>query len=98
MKIPVYLFAESQLHYVWSNAPIEGKSILVILMIFSVFAWSVMVSKSLQMRRAKKLNEFFDAEFRSQKNVLGIFDRRIQVEGCPLFAVYHGGSIELDAR
>ena len=98
MNIPVYLFAESQLHYVWSRAPIEGKSILVVLMIFSVFAWSVMVSKSLQMRRAKKLNQFFDAEFRAQKNVLGIFDRRIQVEGCPLFTVYHAGSIELDAR
>jgi biopolymer transport protein TolQ len=98
MNIPVYLLADSQLHYVWSRAPIEGKSILVILMIFSVFAWSVMVSKSLQMRRAKKLNQFFDAEFRSQKNVLGIFDRRIQVEGCPLFAVYHAGSLEIDAR
>jgi len=98
MNIPVYLFAESQLHYVWSRAPIEGKSILVVLMIFSVFAWSVMVSKSLQMRRAKKLNQFFDAEFRAQKNVLGIFDRRIQVEGCPLFTGYHAGSIELDAR
>ena len=98
MNIPMYLLAESQLHFVWKNAPNEGRAILIILMIFSVFAWSVMVSKSLQMRRAKKLNQFFDAEFRAQKNVLGIFDRRLQVEGCPLFAVYQAGSLELDAR
>jgi biopolymer transport protein ExbB/TolQ len=98
MNVPMYLLAESQLNYVWSRAPNEGRAILIVLMVFSIFAWSVMVSKSLQMRRAKKLNTFFDAEFRAQKNVLGIFDRRLQVEGCPLFAVYQAGSLELDAR
>lgn len=94
----MYLLAESQLHYVWSRAPIEGKTILMVLMIFSIFAWWVMAFKALQMRRAKKLNQFFDAEFRAQKNVLGIFDRKIQVDGCPLFTVYNDGSLELDAR
>ena len=98
MNIPVYIFAESQLHYVWSRAPIEGKTILMVLMVFSIFAWWVMASKALQMRRAKKLNQYFDAEFRAQKNVLGIFDRRIQVDGCPLFTVYNDGSLELDAH
>jgi biopolymer transport protein ExbB/TolQ len=50
------------------------------------------------MRRAKKLNQFFTSEFKTQKGVLDMFDRRIQAEGCPLFAVYQSGSIELDAR
>lgn len=98
MNVPIYLLAETQLQYVWSRAPNEGRAILIVLMVFSIFAWSVMVSKSIQMRRAKKLNQFFDAEFRAQKNVLGIFDRRLAVEGCPLFAVYQAGSLELDAR
>lgn len=98
MNIPMYLLAESQLHYVWSNAPTEGRVILIILLVFSIFAWWVMAFKALQMHRAKKLNTFFDAEFRAQKNVLGIFDRRIQVEGCPMFTVYHDGSLEIDAR
>ncbi len=98
MNVPMYLLAESQLHYVWSNAPNEGRVILIILLVFSIFAWWVMAFKALQMSRAKKLNTFFDAEFRAQKNVLGIFDRRIQVEGCPMFTVYHDGSIEIDAR
>jgi len=50
------------------------------------------------MRRAKRLNQFFNAEFRTQKNVLDVFDRRIQAAGCPLFMVYQAGSLELDAR
>jgi biopolymer transport protein ExbB/TolQ len=66
--------------------------------VFSVIAWFTMISKALQMRRAKKLNQYFDKEFRSAKNVLGIFDRKLQVDGCPHFMVYQAGSMELDAR
>lgn len=82
----------------WSKAPVEGKIIIFALVIFSIFAWSVMVSKAIQMRRANRLNRLFDAEFRNQKHVLSMYDRRIQVEGCPLFAVYQEGSFALDAR
>jgi biopolymer transport protein TolQ len=89
---------QTQMGYVWTNATIEAKVIICFLAVFSIFAWMVMISKALQMHRAKKYNQFFDAEFRAQKNVLGIFDRRVQVEGCPLFTVYQEGSVELDAR
>ena len=89
---------QAELLYVWSKARPEAKAIIVFLMLFSIMAWSVMVFKAIQMRRAKKLNFFFTAEFKTQKSVLDMFDRRIQAEGCPLFAVYQAGSIELDAR
>lgn len=98
MNIPVYFLADAKLLYVWDTAPAEGKGIIIILIIFSIFAWSVMASKAMQMRRAKKMNQYFDAEFRVQKSVLGIYDRRIQVDGCPLFAVYQEGCQELDHR
>ncbi len=87
-----------ELVYIWEQATPEGKAIIVILVIFSILAWSVIVSKAVQMRRAKRLNQYFTAEFRAQKRVLDMFDRRIQAEGCPLFAVYQAGCFELDAR
>jgi biopolymer transport protein ExbB/TolQ len=90
--------AQSELLYIWGQATPEGKAVIFILMIFSIFAWSVMVAKGLQMRRAKKLNRYFDAEFRTQPHVLSVFDRRINVPDCPLFMVYHEGCKELDAR
>ena len=77
MHGPVYLFADAELLYVWDKATLEGKVIIVVLAIFSIFAWSVMAAKAVQMRRAKKLNRHFEAEFRSQKNVLDVYDRRI---------------------
>ena len=104
MNVPLFLAAaaatgnESELVYVWHRATPEAKVIIVFLVFFSIIAWSVMIGKALEMRRAKKLNLYFNSEFRTQKGVLDMFDRRLQVEGCPLFMVYRAGSIEVDSR
>src|SRR5580658_10686409 len=98
MSIPVSFFAMTQLQFVWSQATNAGRIIIMVLAVFSIFAWYMMVSKALQMSRAKKLNLYFESEYNGQKNVLGIFDRRLQVDGCPMFAVYQEGCMELDTR
>ena len=101
MNVPIFFAAgrgQLELVYIWSQATPEAKVIIFFLIIFSVMAWFVMISKYLQMKQAKRLNQFFTTEFRSQKTVLDMFDRKIQAEGCPLFMVYQAGSIELDAR
>jgi biopolymer transport protein ExbB/TolQ len=90
--------SHSELLYVWKQATIEAKAIIVFLFFFSIVAWTVMTYKALQMRRARKLNHYFEQEFHSQKTVLDIFDRKLEVEGCPLYAVYKTGCVELDAR
>jgi len=89
---------QHELLFVWDRATPEAKAIIFCLAVFSVMAWSVMIAKTLQMRRARKLNHFFNAEYRAQKHVLEVFDRRVQAEGCPMFMVYQAGSVELDAR
>jgi biopolymer transport protein TolQ len=89
---------QAELIYVWTQATPEAKAIIACLVVFSILAWSVMVSKAIQMRRARKLNYYFEQEFRSQKSVLELFDRKLQVEGCPLYEVYQAGCTNLDAR
>jgi biopolymer transport protein ExbB/TolQ len=106
MNVPVSSFLavagerpnQMELLYIWSEATPEAKVIIGCLVIFSIMAWTVMIQKALQMQRAKKLNQYFVVEFKNQKQVLGIFDRCLQVEGCPMFVVYQAGSVELDAR
>jgi biopolymer transport protein ExbB/TolQ len=102
MNVPVGFFAEinsqSNLQFVLSQATVEARVILVVLALFSIFAWSIMFYKAKQMKRAKQLNQYFDTEFRAQKNVLGIFERNLPVSGCPFFSVYQEGCQELDAR
>jgi biopolymer transport protein TolQ len=101
MNVPIFFAAgksQFELVYIWDQATWEAKIIIFCLLILSVIAWFVIISKHLQMQQAKKLNGFFTAEFRSQKAVLDVFDRKVQAEGCPLFMVYKAGSVELDAR
>jgi biopolymer transport protein ExbB/TolQ len=90
--------AETQLQFVWGKATIAARCIIAFLGAFSVIAWYMMAAKGLQMRRAKKLNAQFNSELREQKQVLDIFDRRLKVNGCPMFAVYEEGCVEMDAR
>jgi biopolymer transport protein TolQ len=104
MNVPCFFAAagprsgQYELVYIWDQATPEAKVIIFCLVIFSIMAWSVMISKAIQMRRAKRLNQYFTVEFRSQKSVLEVFNRRVQAEGCPMFTVYNAGSRELDAR
>ncbi len=98
MHAPFLVLAVNDLPYVWGQATWEAKAIIVVLLIFSIFAWSTMAHKAIQMRRARKLNHFFEAEFRSQKGVLDVYDRRVEVNDCPLFMVYREGCREIDSR
>jgi len=87
-----------KLLFIWEQATPEAKGIIVILAVFSIFAWSIMASKAMQMRRAKKLNRLFEVEFHTQKHVMDVYDRRVQVEDCPMFMVYQEGCKEMDMR
>ena len=86
------------LGYIWTESTMEAKVIIIFLLFFSIFAWSVMIAKAVQMQRAKKLNRLFENEFRTQKHALDVYDRKVTVEDCPLFVVYHQGCKEVDAR
>ena len=73
-----------ELLYIWDRATVEAKAIIALLFVFSIAAWFVMMSKVIQMRRARKLNLFFGEEFTAQKTVLEMYDRKLQVEGSAL--------------
>ena len=89
------ILAQSSLLDNYHRATLEGKIVIGILVVFSMFAWSVMASKALQMRRARSLNQLFREEYRRQKSVIEVHERRVKVEGCPLFVVYEDGCVEL---
>jgi biopolymer transport protein ExbB/TolQ len=103
MNVPFFLAQatrsnQMELAYIWDQATPEAKAIIGCLVVFSIIAWTVMFTKATQMRRAKRLNAHFGTEFKNQKNVMEIFDRKLEVNGCPMFMVYEAGSVELNAR
>ncbi len=102
MDFPLILAAEAAkqqtIRFVWEAVDPVGVGIIVLLLVFSMCAWGVMVYKSLQMRRARKYNEYFESSFRAQSNVSAMYDKRITAEGCPMFSVYQEGCHALDQR
>ena len=89
---------QTELLYIWDRATIEAKLIIALLFVISIVVWWMIIFKAVQMRRARRLNALFGEEFSSQKTVLEMFDRKLQVEGCPLYAVYLAGCTQIDAR
>jgi len=94
----IFYFGEVELSYIWRQATPEAKVIIFCLFILSVVVWSVITSKIIQMRRAKRLNQLFELEYNKLTNILGIYDRNIQVDGCPLYSIYRQGCYVLNAR
>ena len=89
---------QAELLYIWDRATVEAKVIIAILFVLSIAVWFVMITKVISMNRARKLNRYFGEEFTAQKNCLEMFDRKLEVNGCPLYAVYQAGCVQLDAR
>jgi len=87
-----------ELLYVWDQARPEAKVIIVILFGASIIVWWKLITKHIEMNRARRLNSLFGEEFTQQKTVLEMFDRKLEVEGCPLYTVYHIGCSQLDTR
>lgn len=81
--------------YSFQEAHLPGKIIIAILLVFSIFAWTIMFTKFGEIGRAKRLNRQFLSAFRAEKRPLDLFDQRVKVEGCVLYEVYLAGCREL---
>jgi biopolymer transport protein TolQ len=107
MNVPIFFMQQSNVEmlYIWQKATPEGKAIIILLVGFSLLAWSVMGAKAIEMRRAARMNRFFNEEFQRQKSVMSIYERfhgagagERDIEGCPDYTVYKAGATELQTR
>jgi len=79
MNAPILLAAaaptakQAELIYIWDKATPEAKAIIVCLIVFSVVAWTVMIAKALQMRRAKKLEPILHCGIPNAEACAGCF-------------------------
>lgn len=66
----------------------SGKLIIFILIGFSIYAWSVMVSKIIELRRARQSANRFLELYRRERHPLGLFIRRQRLPYSPPAKVY----------
>jgi len=93
---PIFLAnTESGFLFAFQHATPPEMIVLSTLFVGSVFSWSVMLTKFLTLRVAKRQRERFLELFRQDRQPLRIFADDLHFEGAPVFAVYQAGCTEL---
>jgi biopolymer transport protein ExbB/TolQ len=77
---------------------LPGKVIVLLLCLGSAFTWSVMLTKSQQLNRARRTGESFLAQFRRERDPLHLFINNYEVADCPLYNIYRLGAEEVSAQ
>lgn len=94
--VPIYPVFASALDFAFKEATPEGKITICALLIVSIFSWTVIITKSRQLWRARRMARKFFAAYRQTKDPLELARRGEQFEGAPAYELYATGTEELD--
>ena len=81
--------------YIFGQADLPGKVIVVVLCLGSAFTWSVMLTKLRVIQFARKQNARFLHVFRQDRQPLRLFEKNARFPGSPIFNVYRAGAQEI---
>ncbi|HEX7571331.1 MAG TPA: MotA/TolQ/ExbB proton channel family protein [Verrucomicrobiae bacterium] len=81
--------------YAIENATIEGKITVLVLLLLSLFSWTVIITKFRQLTIARKATKKFMAAYTSTRDPLDIQKRGEEFDGAPAYALYERGAEEL---
>jgi biopolymer transport protein TolQ len=76
--------------FAWRESNLAGKVIVVLLFWGSILAWSVMLTKHRELRRARIMSGRFLKAFRREGHPASLFLKRTAFTGSPLFEIYQG--------
>ena len=89
------MFASGGLLYAFEHSTLEGKLVILALGMGSIFSWSIMIAKFIQIRRASSQMAAFLKKFRQSSKPLTLFLKNERFIGAPAYEVYRAGSQEL---
>lgn len=81
--------------YAFGESTFPGKAIVVFLFVGSILAWSIMITKWLELRRATASSKRFLTSFRAQPHPVALYVQGQEYAASPLFVVYREGCREL---
>jgi biopolymer transport protein ExbB/TolQ len=89
------LFASNAAVYAIQNATTEGKITVVVLLVLSLFSWTIIITKFRQLMIARKATKKFFAAYNSTRDPLDIQRRGEEFDGAPAYQLYIRGADEL---
>jgi biopolymer transport protein ExbB/TolQ len=81
--------------YAITNATAEGKATVVVLLLLSLFSWTIIITKFRQLTIARKATKKFMAAYASTRDPLDIKKRGEEFDGAPAYALYERGAEEV---
>jgi len=89
------LFAANAAVYAIQNATAEGKITVIVLLILSLFSWTIIITKFRQLTIARKATKKFFAAYTSTRDPLDIQRKGEEYDGAPAYQLYIRGADEL---
>ena len=86
---PPLLFATTNIWQVFLRCDPVGQVITVMLILFSIFAWSVMLGKNSELKRMRHMNHLFEQRLREERKLLDLpesFRNKRSIPYADLFA------------
>jgi biopolymer transport protein TolQ len=90
------LFASGALKFAFEKATTEGKTTICALVILSIFSWTVIITKSRQLLRARKMGKKFFKAYRETRDPLELARRGEEFDGAPAYELYYTGAEEVE--
>ncbi len=81
--------------YAIENATTEGKITVLVLLLLSLFSWTIIISKFRQLHTARRASKKFMAAYASTRDPLDIKKRGEEFAGAPAYALYERGADEV---
>jgi len=89
------LFASGALQFAFEKATTEGKITIGVLVIVSLFSWSVIITKILQLTRVSRVSKRFFAAYHETRDPLDLRRKEAKFDGAPAYELYLAGTEEL---
>ena len=81
--------------FAMEKATLEGKMTIGVLVVVSLFSWTVIINKALQLYKASKMSKRFFGAYRSTRDPMDIFNKSQEFAGSPAYEIYFTGAEEL---
>jgi biopolymer transport protein ExbB/TolQ len=90
------MIASGALEFAFKNATLEGKITVGVLVLVSLFSWSVIITKVFQLGRASRATRKFFAAYRESREALDLHRSGVKFDGAPAYELYISGQEELE--
>ena len=83
------------LGFAYERLTSEGKVTISLLVIVSLFSWTVMIKKGRQLYQASKMAKKFFSAYRATRDPMDLYGKDQEYPGAPAYEVYYTGAEEL---